>query len=139
MPVSPQALELPRCGTGDDGIGLLRLAVLEYPGALEHKGSRPATDASDEPLKANERCRAVAPIHHEVLDLPFPLDITCERLRDPGPSKSWEVLTLAVRLFIPRLDGEPCIRVFLHRSLSSPTCAQRLLELAHARVWLHAA
>src|SRR5689334_18459253 len=120
MAISPQALELSSCGTGDDGIGLLRLAVLEYPAAFEHERSRPPTDSSDEPLQANERCRAVAPIHHEVLDLPFPLDITSERFRDLGPSKSGKVVTFAVRRFVPRLDGEPRIRALLHGSLSAP-------------------
>src|SRR5258706_11528181 len=112
--VSTEALELSGRGSRDDGIGLLRLGVLEYSDALEHETSGPATEAPNDPLEADERGRAVAAVHHQVLDLPFPLEIAGEGLQDGGPSESWLVLALAVGLFIPGLDGEPSIRALHH-------------------------
>src|SRR5690348_14167478 len=83
--IATEALKLSSRGTGDDGIRLLRLAVLEHPDPLQHKGSGLAADSSYHPLEANERGRAVAAIHHQVLNLPFPLDVAGEGLRDAGP------------------------------------------------------
>src|SRR5438093_729119 len=114
--IATKTLKLSRCGARDDGVGLLRSTVLEHPAALEHKRSRLASDSSHDPLEANERRRAVAAIHHKVLDLPFALDIAGERLHHTGPGESGQARTLAVGLLIPRLDGEPSIRTFLHES-----------------------
>src|SRR5437762_6668706 len=62
--VSTEALELSSCGTRDHRKGLLRLAVLEYPDALKHKGSGLGTDSSNDSLEADERSRAILQIHH---------------------------------------------------------------------------
>src|SRR5688572_25301237 len=112
--IAAQAQQLAGTGAGDDGIGFLCLAVLEYPGSLEHKCSGPAADSSDYPLEADERRRAVAAVHHQVFGLSFPLDIAGEGLRDAGPGKFWQVLALAIRLLIPVLDGKSSIRGLLH-------------------------
>jgi hypothetical protein len=79
-PIAAQAAQLSRSGTRDDGIGLLGLATLEYPGALQHEAARFTTDSSDDPLQSDERRRTVAAVHHEVFDPPLALDITGERL-----------------------------------------------------------
>src|SRR5262249_1824362 len=112
--VAPKALQLSGRGPGDNGIGLLCLTVLEYSGALQHEAPLLPADSSDDPLEANERRRAVAPVHHQVLDLPFALDIGGQCLRDGRPGKLWQVGTLAVGLLVPGLDGESSIRVLLH-------------------------
>src|SRR5262245_42551723 len=96
--ISPEASQLTSPGIRDDRILLLRQAALEYANALEHKGSGLGTDSSDDPLEANERGRAVPAVHHQVLDLPFPLDIAAISLGDAGPSKSRQVLALTIGL-----------------------------------------
>ena len=55
--ISLEAPQLSSCRTRDDGIGLLRLAALEHPNALEYKAAGLVTDSSDDPLEANERSR----------------------------------------------------------------------------------
>src|SRR5882762_1177104 len=116
--IAPESAQIPGRRARDDGIGLLRLAALEYPCALQYKSAGLAIDSSGESLEPDEARRAVAAVHHEVLNLPFPLEITGESLGDAGPCKFWEVRALAVRLFIPALDGEPSIRALLHVTLS---------------------
>ena len=53
--LAAQAPKLARTGAGDDGIGLLRHAVLEYPSALEHKAARFPCNVPDDSLEADER------------------------------------------------------------------------------------
>src|SRR5690242_9021232 len=102
------------------GIGLLCLAVLEYPGALEHKRAFLSPDASGDPLEPDERRRPVAAVHHEVVDLPFPVDVAGEGLLHGGPRELRKIGALAVGLFIPALDGEPGIRGLLHAATPHP-------------------
>src|SRR5215218_8677455 len=90
---------------GDDGIGLLCLPTLEHAGALEHEGAGLAANSSDHLLETYERGRAVAAVHHQVLGLPFPLDIPGVGPDDAGPSKSWAVRALTIGLLVPALDG----------------------------------
>src|SRR5262249_26837752 len=93
---------------------------LECPGALEHEASRPARKSSDDLLETDERGGAVAPVHHEVLDLPLALDVPRERLGHPGPGELRHVRTLAVGLLLPRLNAEACVRAVLHLATSFP-------------------
>src|SRR5204862_8267832 len=95
--VSTEALELSSCGTREHRKGLLRLAVLEYPDALEHKGSGLGTDSCNDSLEADERRRAILQIHHWVFDLPSPLDIRSEAMHDAGPTKPWPDRPLTAR------------------------------------------
>src|ERR671910_1441451 len=62
--VALEALQVSRCGAGDHGIGLLRLAAFEYASALKHKGAGLAANSSNHPLEPYERSRAVAAVHH---------------------------------------------------------------------------
>src|SRR5207249_2063435 len=94
--VAQKALQLSSCGAGDNGIGLLRLPAFEYASALEHEGAGLAADSSDDQLEAYEGSRAVAAIHHEVLDLPLPVDIASVGLGDARPSEFWLVLALTI-------------------------------------------
>src|SRR5881409_2117847 len=87
--LATQATKLSGSGARDDRIGLLRHAVLEYSSALEHKAARLPCNVTDHPLETDEPGRAVAAVHHQVLDLPLPRDIAGERLRDSGPSQLW--------------------------------------------------
>src|SRR5512146_572685 len=112
-----EATQLSSGGARDDRIGLLGLAALEYPKALEYERPALPTDSSANALEADERRRAVAAVHHKVLNLPFPLDIAGEGLRDAGPSEFWQVLALTVRPFVPVLDGESSIHALRHVSL----------------------
>src|SRR5207302_2254768 len=82
-----QASKLSSTGPRDDDIGLLRHAALEYSRALEHKAARFSCNVPDDPLKADERGRAVAAVHHQVFDMPLARDIAGERLCDGGPSQ----------------------------------------------------
>jgi hypothetical protein len=50
--LAAQALKLSRAGARDDEIGLLRHAVLEYSGALEHEAARFPCNVPDDPLEA---------------------------------------------------------------------------------------
>src|SRR2546427_10442328 len=104
--LAPQASKLPGSGARDDGIGLLRHAVLEYSHALEHKAARFPCNVPDEPLDADERGRAVAAVHHQVFDVTFARDIAAERLCDGGPSQLLESLAFTMSLLVPVLDGQ---------------------------------
>src|SRR5207244_5162682 len=114
-----QAPKLSRSGARDDGIGLLRHAVLECSSALEHEAARFPCNVPDDPLEADERGRAVAAVHHQVFDVPLARDIAGERLCDDGPSQLWQVLALTIRLLVPAVDGESGVRNVLHVSTSS--------------------
>src|SRR5438445_7420320 len=94
--LAAQASKLSGSGARDDGIGLLRHAVLEYSRALEHEAARFPCNVPDDPLEADERGRAVAAVHHQVLDVPLARDIACERLCDVGLSLILHVLDLYV-------------------------------------------
>src|SRR5207244_11388118 len=74
-----QAPKLSRSGARDDGIGLLRHAVLEYSRALEHEAARFPCNVPDDPLEADERGRAVAAVHHQVFDVRLARDIPGKR------------------------------------------------------------
>src|SRR5207247_1336794 len=87
--LAAQATKLSGSGARDNGIGLLRHAVLEYSSALEHKAARFPCNVPDDPLEADERGRAVAAVHHQVLDMPLARAIAGERPRDGGPSQLW--------------------------------------------------
>src|SRR6266581_8532052 len=87
--LAAQAPKHSGAGTRDDEVGLLRRAVLEYSSALEHKPARFPCNVPDDPLEADERGRAVAAVHHQVLDMPLARDIAGERLCDGGPSQLW--------------------------------------------------
>src|SRR5438067_10440816 len=87
--LAAQASKLSGAGARDDGIGLLRHAVLEASSALEDKAARFPCNVSDDPLEADERGRAVAAVHHQVFDMPFARNIASERLCDGGPSQLW--------------------------------------------------
>src|SRR5881628_3430941 len=112
--LAPQAAKLSCAGARNDEIGLLRHAVLEYSSALEHKAARFPCNVPDDPLEADERGRAVAAVHHQVLDMPLARDIAGERLCDGGPSQLWQALALTIRLLVPALDGESGVRNVLH-------------------------
>src|SRR5438034_11529988 len=99
-PLAAQATKLSGSGARDDGVGLLRHAVLEYSSALEHKAARSPCNVPDDPLEAHERSRAVAAVHHQVLDMPLARDVAGEGLGDGGPSQLWQVLALAVGLLV---------------------------------------
>src|SRR4026209_2937774 len=87
--LAAEAPKLSRAGARDDEIGLLRLAVLEYSSALEHKAAHFSCKVPDDPLEADERGRAVAAEHHQVFDTPLTLDIAGERLCDGGSCQLW--------------------------------------------------
>src|SRR3972149_4422298 len=87
--LAAQATKLSGSGARDHGIGLLRHAVLEYSSALEHKAACFPCNVTDDPFEADERGRAVAAVHHQVLDVPLACDIAGQRLRDGGPSQLW--------------------------------------------------
>src|SRR2546427_10357974 len=87
--LAAQASKLSGSRARDDGIGLLRHTVLEYSSALEHKAARFPCNLPDDALEADERGRAVAAVHHQVLDMPLACDIAGERLRDGGPRQLW--------------------------------------------------
>src|SRR5436309_11156548 len=112
--LAPQTLKLSCARARNDEIGFLRHAVLEYSSALEHKAARFPRNLPDDPLEADERGRAVAAVHHQVLDLPLARDVAGERLRDGGPSQLWLVLALTVGLLVPALDRESGVRNDLH-------------------------
>src|SRR5262245_55776071 len=71
-----QALQLTGRGAGNHEVGLLRLAVLEHPGPLEHKGTALPNHPSNDSFQSDESRRTVAAVHHEVFDLSFSFDIT---------------------------------------------------------------
>src|SRR5438093_6349038 len=87
--LTAQAPKLFRAGARDDEIGLLRHAVLEYSSALEHEAARFPRNVPDDPLEADERGRAVAPVHHQVFDMPLACNIPGEGLCDGGSSQLW--------------------------------------------------
>src|SRR5260221_10582952 len=76
--LAAEAAQLPGAGAGHDGERLLRHAVLEGTGALEHEAAGFARDAPDDALEADEHCRAVALVHHEVFDTPLARDVAGE-------------------------------------------------------------
>src|SRR5881409_1713951 len=108
--LATQATKLSGSGARHDGIGLLRHTVLEHSSALEHKAARLPCNVPDDPLEADERGRAVAAVHHQVLDMALARDIARERLCDGGPSQLWYVLALTIGLLVPGLDGESGVR-----------------------------
>src|SRR5438477_12951985 len=105
-----QAPKLSRSGARDDGIGLLRHAVLECSSALEHEAARFPCDVPDDPLEADERGRAVAAAHHQVFDMSVACNIAGERLRDGSPNQLWQVPALAIPLLVLALDAESGVR-----------------------------
>src|SRR6476619_6062552 len=118
--IALKAAEFSGRGSSDDRIRLLRLATLEDARALKDNAPRPATDLPDDAFEADERRRAIVAVHHEVLDLPFPVDVAGERPGDAGSTQSWQVLALAVGFFLPALDREAGVRGPFHVCL---TCA----------------
>src|SRR5258705_1203231 len=102
--VAQETLQISSCGTGDNGIGLLRLSAFQYASALEHEGPGLAADSPNDALEAYEGRRAVAAIHHQVLDLPVPLDIASVGFADAGPTESWLVLGPTLGRLIRPLD-----------------------------------
>src|SRR6266849_446865 len=94
LALATQASKLSCAGAENDDIGLFRHAVLEYSSALQHKAARFPCKVPDDPLEADERGRAVAAVHHQVLDMPLTLDIAGERLCDGRSSQLCEVLAL---------------------------------------------
>src|SRR5574341_297780 len=117
--LAAQAPKLAGAGARDHGIGLPRHVVLEYPSALEHEAARFPGNVPDDSLEADERGRAVAPVHHQVFDMPLAGNIAGERLCDGGSSQLWEVLTLTIRLLVPAPDGESGVRNVVHASAST--------------------
>src|SRR5213593_589519 len=117
--LAAQPTKLSRAGARDDEIGLLRHAVFECSTALKHEAARFPCNVPDDPLEADERGRAVAAVHHQVLDMPLARDIARERLCDGGPSQLWYVLALTIGLLVPGLDGESGVRNVLHVSTSA--------------------
>src|SRR5262245_52734622 len=117
--VALEAVEFPRRGAGDYRVGLLRLAVLENAGALEHEAAGLAGDSSDDSLESDEGRRTVTAVHHEVFDLSLPFDIAGVALGDAGPGQLRQVRALAIGFFIPALDRESSIRSVLHFSPST--------------------
>ena len=115
--LAAQASKLSCAGAEDDDIGLRRHAVLEYSSAVEHKAARLPSNVPDDPLKADERGRAVAAVHHQVFDMPLARDIAGESPCDRGPSQLWQVLALTIRLLVSTLDGESGVRNVLHVAL----------------------
>src|SRR5882724_883304 len=87
--LAAQAPKVSRARAGDDEVGLLGHAVLEYSSAVEHEAARFPCNLPDDPLEADERGRAVAAVHHQVFDMPLARDITAERLCDGGPRQLW--------------------------------------------------
>ena len=53
--LAAQTSKVSRARAGDDEIGLLRHAILEYSGAVEHEAARFPGDLPDDPLQADER------------------------------------------------------------------------------------
>src|SRR5437016_8223394 len=94
--LAAQAPKLACPGAGDDGIGFPRHAVLECPGALEDEAARFSCNVPDDSLETDERCRAVASVHHQVFDLPLACNIAGERLGDGGSSKLWQALIFPI-------------------------------------------
>src|SRR2546426_11777770 len=109
-----QASKLSCTGPRDDEIRLLRRAALEYSSALEHKAARFPCNVPDDALEADERGRAVAAVHHQVLDMPLTRDIAGEGLCDGGSSQLWDVRGLTIGLLVPALDGESGVGNVLH-------------------------
>src|SRR6476659_1671074 len=116
--LAAQAPKLPRAGARDDDIGLLRHAVLEYSGTLEHEAPGFSCNVPDDSLEADKCGRAVGAVHHQVFDMPLAGDVAGERLVDGGAGQLWQVLALAVRLLVPAGDGESGVRNVLHVSTS---------------------
>src|SRR2546430_11236400 len=112
--LAAQAPKLFSAGARDDEVGLLRLAVLEYSSALEHKAACFPCNVPDDPLEADERRRAVAAVHHQVFDVPLARDIAGERLCDGGPCQLGQALALTIRRLVSALDGESGARDVLH-------------------------
>src|SRR5205814_1782012 len=116
--LAAEAPKLTCAGAGNDDVGFLRLPVLEYSGPLEHEAARLPGQLPDDALEPDEGGRAVAAVHHQVFDVPLARDVTRERPRDGGARQLGQVLTLAVRLLVPALDGESGVRNILHVSTS---------------------
>jgi hypothetical protein len=111
--------KLASAGARDDGIGLLRQAVLECPSALQHEAARFPGNLADNALQADERRRAVASIHHQVFDLAFARNVAGERLGDGRSSQLWQVLTLTIGLLVSGPDSESGVGNVLHGSIST--------------------
>jgi hypothetical protein len=60
--VASQPLQVPGCGPGDDGIGLLCLPSLEHAGSLEYEAAGPAGATSNHPRNETVRSRFEAAI-----------------------------------------------------------------------------
>src|SRR4029453_3120112 len=114
--LAAQAPKLASTGAGDDGIRLLRNAVLEYSNALEHEAARFPCNVPDHSLEGNECGRTLPPVHHQVFDPPLAGNIAGERLCDGGSSHLWQVLTLTKRLLVPAPDFESGFLNVLHVS-----------------------
>src|SRR3954453_18050811 len=113
-PLAAQAPKLSRCGPPDDEICLLCLSAFERAGALEHEGTRLTGDSPDDAFEAHERGRPVGTIHHQILNVPVSFEIAGELLCDGSSGQFREVRALAIRLLVPRLDGEPGVRSVFH-------------------------
>src|SRR5690348_3578984 len=126
--LAAEALEVSGRRAGNDGVGLLRLAVLEYAGPLEHEGAALGADFSHHPFQTDERRRAVAAVHHQILHLCVAFDVAGVRFGDAGPGELGLTLSLAVGFLVPALDRNPRIGRLLHfspRSSRSPPLAPR--------------
>ena len=84
-------------------------SAFEDASALEDKRASLPGDPSGDSLQADEGRRAVAAVHHQVLDRSFAFDLAGQGLADCRTSELWQVLSLAIGLFLPVLDGESSI------------------------------
>src|SRR5580765_1607095 len=87
--LAAQAAKVSGAGPGNNEIGFLRHTILEYSSALEHEAAGFPCDLTDDPFKADECGRAVAAVHHQVLDMSITADIAGERLGDGGSGQLW--------------------------------------------------
>src|SRR5438876_2522373 len=117
--LAAQASKLSRAGARNDRIGFLRHAVLEHSTALEHEAARFPRKAPDDSLEADERGRAVAAVHHQVLNVPLAVDIAGERFCDGGSRQLWLVVSFAVGFLVPAFSGESAMRDVFHFSSSA--------------------
>src|SRR6185437_11549896 len=103
---APESLQGPGAGAGDDRVRLLRLAVFEHSGALQNERTCLAAEPPGDLLDPDVRRGAVPPVDHQVLDVPFPVDVPRIALGDGRFGELGLIGTLAVRLLVPPLDGE---------------------------------
>src|SRR5678816_4649338 len=73
--LATKSAQISRRRAGDYGVRLFRQPALESTGAFHDERTASLADPRRDPFQADESRRPVGPVHHQILDLAYALDV----------------------------------------------------------------